>query len=163
MQSNTAPFLLRLYFKSTGHSFNQLGRLFLRLFFGLMIVQFGIRQLMNPEIDVWAGIPYLSQGLPVWLIITVEIICPFFIMIGFFTRILSVPPLVLMIAACHGIYVSYGFESIMQIQMMCVPFLFMGILVFLLLSGAGKISVDYFYSLYLINRNKGKEEDLEIV
>ena len=38
-------FIKRLYIWSTGYSYTNLGRLFLRLFVGLMLMQFGVRQM----------------------------------------------------------------------------------------------------------------------
>ena len=154
----------QIYFKSTGYSFNNLGRLFLRLFFGLMMVQFGLRQLIGSDTGLSQfAIPYLASDLKMWLVIIVEIICPFCVMIGFFTRVLILPPLILMIISAHHIFVEFGTTGIDSVQLLSIPFLFMGIIGYLLLCGPGKISVDYFLSLYLINRNNGKEEDLEEV
>lgn len=162
MEPKNAPFLLKLYLKSAGYSFSHMGRLFLRLFLGLMLSQFGIRQLAGQESETLLAIPYLAEGLSLWLIVTVEIICSFCIMIGFLTRIVVLPPFALMIVSSVGIYSSTA--GLMQIQLACVPFLFMGMLMFLMLTGPGKISIDYYLSLYLINRNKGaREEDLEEV
>lgn len=157
--------LHQIYFKSTGHSFTNMGRMFLRLFVGIMIVQFGVRQLMGEDgANLPEFIPYLEYGLAHWLVIVVEIICPFFIMIGLFTRAMILPPFVLLIVSACKIGIASGPFAAAVISQLCVPFLFMGILMFLFLVGAGKISVDYFYSLYLISRDhNGKEEDLEEV
>lgn len=152
----------KIYFNSTGYSFTNMGRLFLRMFVGLMLAQYGIRQLMNT--DAITIIPYVEFGLSTWLIIVVELVCSFFIMIGLFMRAMTVPPLLLMIVSCHRITVMFGGLAFSPISFLCLPFLFMGIYVFLLLVGPGKISLDYFYSLYLISRHhNGKEEDLEEV
>lgn len=160
----TGTLLHQIYFKTTGYSFTHMGRLFLRLFVGLMLMQFGVRQLVGGEELIGSqSIPFLASGMHLWLIIVVEIICAFFIMVGLFTRIMIIPPFVLMIVSCHAIFTHYGYGTIDQIQLMCIPFLFMGIFLFLLLGGPGKISFDYFYSLYLINRQKGEEADLEEV
>lgn len=141
--------------------------MFLRLFVGLMLSQFGIRQLIDGGAPTGGilSIPFVCSDLATWLVIVVEIICSFFIMIGLFTRLMIVPPFVLMIASCHHIASLYGPGSTIAIQLMCTPFLFMGIYGFLLIVGPGKISLDYFYSLYLIHRNldKDREEDLEEV
>ena len=40
-------FLKRVYFRSTGYSYTNLGRLFLRLFVGIMLMQFGIRHIAH--------------------------------------------------------------------------------------------------------------------
>lgn len=143
-----------------------MGRLFLRMFVGLMLAQFGVRQLIGtPEMEgMLVPVPYVAVGLHEWLVIVVEIICSFFIMIGLCTRIMIVPPLVLMIVSSHAIWSVYSIDGVWPAQLQSIPFLFLGIFVFLLLVGPGKISVDYFLSLYLINRhNKGVEEDLEEV
>lgn len=153
----------QLYYKTTGYSFTHMARMFLRLFVGLMISQFGVRQLMEPVPDSIIYVPYLVGDLHLWLVIVVEIICPFFIMIGMFTRLMIVPPFVLMIVSCCKIASLYPVESILTIQLYSIPFLFMGILAFLLFSGAGKISIDYFYSLYLIHNENEEETELEEV
>lgn len=160
-------FFRQIYFKTTGYSFTHMGRLFLRLFVGLMLAQFGVRQLSpGPVVGMeYFDLPLLAIGLREWLVIVVEILCSFFIMVGLFTRIMIIPPFVLMISTCHSIYLLHGLTSLTSIQMLSVPFLFMGIYMFLILVGPGKISLDYFYSLYLINRHaeNAREEDLEEV
>ena len=157
-------FIPQIYFKTTGYSFTHMGRLFLRMFVGIMLAQFGIRQLMGDDFGIITEMmPFVASNLSLWLIIVVELVCPFLFMIGFFTRISILPPFALMIVSCVKICMTFKLGSFEAAQMLCAPFLFMGIFVFLLLVGPGKISVDYFYSLYLIGRHKGKEEDLEEV
>lgn len=155
----------QIYFKSTGYSFTNMGRLFLRLFIGLLLAQFGVRQLMGGSVEgLPFDFPYVSDGLAIWLVIVVELICSFFIMIGLFTRAAIIPPFVLMIVSCHRIFVEHGAEGGIPSELLTLPFLYMGIYMFIMLVGPGKISIDYFFSLYLINRrNKGREEDLEEV
>lgn len=163
--ANCGSLFRQIYFKSTGYSFTNMGRLFLRLFIGLMLSQFGVRQLQGWELqtDFTGMLPFLAYGLHGWLVIVVEIICSFCIMIGLFTRVMIIPPFVLMIASCHHIAVEYGAFSPESVQLMTVPFLFMSVYMFFFLVGPGKISIDYFYSLYLINRHHDAEEDLEEV
>ena len=155
----------QIYFKSTGYSFTNMGRLFLRLFIGLLLAQFGVRQLMGGSVEgLPFDFPYVSDGLAIWLVIVVELICSFFIMIGLFTRAAIIPPFVLMIVSCHRIFVEHGADGDIPSELLTLPFLYMGIYMFIMLVGPGKISIDYFFSLYLINRrNKGREEDLEEV
>lgn len=157
--------LHRIYFNSTGYSFTNLGRLFLRMFIGLMLAQFGVRQLMTgPDETTMCLLPYVEAGLSTWLIIVVEIICSLFIMIGLFMRLMILPPFILMIVSAHRIFEIYGAVGIFPAAVLTIPFLFMGVYMFMLLVGPGKISLDYFYSLYLISRHhNGKEEDLEEV
>lgn len=163
---NPGYFFRQLYFKSTGYSFTHMGRLFLRLFVGLMLAQFGVRQLEGWITgDELLYIPFVAGGLHTWLVIVVEIVCSFLIMIGLFMRAMIIPPFVLMIASCHHTYLLHGLTGPVAIQLLTVPFMFMGIYMFLCLVGPGKISIDYFLSLYLIHRNQNqdKEEDLEEV
>lgn len=144
----------------------------MRLFVGLMLAQLAIRQLQGffPHdfsffgFPVIFGIPGLTEGVSTWLIIVVGLICSFFIMIGLFMRVMIVPPFILMIVSAHQIYSAHALSP-SGIQMLTIPFLFMGIYFFLCLVGPGKISVDYFFSLYLIHKNQqfDKEEDLEEV
>lgn len=155
--------LRQIYFKSTGYSFTHMGRLFLRMFVGLMLSQFGIWQLTGTPFETASLFPLVATGLPLWLVIVVELVCPFLFMIGFFTRLTILPPFALMIVSCVKICCEFPIGSFMASQLLCTPFLFLGIFMFLLLVGPGKISIDYFYSLYLIGKNKGREEDLEEV
>lgn len=152
----------QIYFKSTGYSYTHLGRMFLRMFVGLMLAQFGVRQMMGLDGGV-NEIQFLTTNLPLWLIITVELICSFCIMVGFAMRIMILPPFALMICAAASYHFMETSALLNPIVYYTIPFMFMGIYAFLLVVGPGKISVDYFYSLYLINRQKGKEEDLELV
>ena len=156
----------QIYFKTTGYSFTNMGRLFLRLFVGLMLTSLGINQLVNPHHPLEGlYLPFVTAGMPLGLVIVVEIICPFLVMIGLFTRAMLLPPFALMIVSCREAFVTFmGMgDQIIQLSML-TQFLFMGMFFFLIIVGPGKISIDYFFSLYLINRfQQGKEEDLEEV
>lgn len=159
-------FVKQIYYKSTGYSYTHMGRMFLRLFIGIMLMQLAVRQII-----VTTGNDAVSETLatvfaqtPLWISI-VEIFCAFCIMIGFMMRVLILPVFALMIyyacsLAVNPIVTSTGIELY---EFMMVPFLFMGIFFFLMMVGPGKISIDYFLSLYLINRSQDKEEDLEEV
>lgn len=165
--NNCSSLFRQIYFKSTGYSYTNLGRLFMRLFIGLMLAQFGVRQLMHPNFPAvnMFNIPFIADGLQEWLVIVIEIICPFLIMIGLFTRFMLIPPFIMMICSCHHIFTEFGITEYPAIALLSVPFLFMGVFMFLGLVGPGKISIDYFFSLYLINRHQDndREEDLEEV
>lgn len=130
-----------------------------------MMAQFGVRQLIGDvPLDPVYSLGSIETGLHSGLVIFVEIVCSFFIMIGLFTRIMIIPPFVLMIVASHEILMMTGNLTTSTVSMLCVPFLFMGVYFFMLLVGPGKISVDYFFSLYLISKHhNGQEEDLEEV
>lgn len=107
--------------------------------------------------------PFIEYGLALWLVIIVELVCSFFIMIGLFMRLMIIPPFILMVCTAHELVFGAAAGGA-SLSLLAFPFLFMGIFFFLLLVGPGKISVDYFYSLYLISRDhNGKEDDLEEV
>ena len=157
-----------IYFKSTGYSYANLGRLFLRLFIGIMLMQFGIRQIDNFTYlkDIFPGVIGMTSHASLIVMICIEIVCSTFIMFGFLTRIMIIPPFVSMILAEYYLLHDYVHEAAYLLdwqQLGYVPILFMGIYFFLLLVGPGKISVDYFLSLHIIHRENKSEGELEEV
>lgn len=158
----------RIYFKSTGYSYANMGRLFLRLFVGIMMMQFGVRQIENFDIlkEIFPGVIGMTSHATLIVMICIEIVCSTFIMFGFLTRIMIIPPFVAMILAEYYLLHDYIQESAYLIdwnQPGFVPILFMGIYFFLLLVGPGKISVDYFLSLHIIHTENKSEGELEEV
>lgn len=160
--------LISIYIKTTGYSYTNLGRLFLRLFVGLMLLQFGIRQWMNfDELCIDApAVPGLSSCASLILLIAVEIICSLFIMAGFLTRMLTLPPFLAMILT--EIYLLQDRLPSSPFVHSCtqqgyLPVMFLGIYFFILLVGPGKISVDYFLSLHFIHSADKSESELEEV
>lgn len=158
----------QLYFKTTGYSYTNLGRLFLRLFVGIMLLQFGVRQLSNigaggEDFPAVLGMSaYASQI----VMIIIEIGCSVFIMAGFLTRLMIIPPFVAMCMAEY--YLLHHLAEVPYLiswqQQGYVPVMFLGIYFFLLLVGPGKISVDYFLSLHMIHaENKNESAELEEV
>lgn len=147
-----SKFCKKIYFKTTGYSFTNLGRLFLRLFVGMMLMQCGVRILAGSVVESATGEVgmFAFDTMPVFIAI-MEIVCSFCIMLGFMTRIMICPLLVLMIISAHLCVEQGGLTSGM------LPFMFLGVYFFLLLVGPGKISVDYFYALYLIDKEDGNE------
>lgn len=158
----------KIYITTTGYSYTHLGRLFLRLFVGLMLMQFGIRQWMHFDqaVQSFPAVFGMSADLSLCILIAVEIVCSLFIMFGFITRIMIIPPFVAMVIAeyqlLHDAEVAFPYELSWE-QPGYVPVLFLGIYFFLLLVGPGKISVDYFLSLYLLHSSDHSEEELEEV
>lgn len=158
----------KIYVASTGYSYTHLGRLFLRLFVGIMLLQFGIRQ--------WSEAPVLAATFPsvlgmsseasLWSLICIEVGCSFFIMTGFLTRIMLVPPFIAMTIAeyylLHDVATSATYQLSWE-QPAYLPIMFLGIFFFLILVGPGKISIDYFYSLHLIHSADSSEDELEEV
>lgn len=158
----------QIYIKSTGYSYTHLGRLFLRLFVGIMLLQFGIRQIhaFDSMAQSFPAIFGMSPELSLNIMICIEIICSLFIMIGFLTRLMIIPPFIAMIVAEHYLLskvVDVAPYLISWEQPGYLPVMFLGIYMFLLLVGPGKISVDYFLSLHLLHSSDHSEDELEEV
>lgn len=160
-------FFKKAYLVSTGYSYSNLGRLFLRLFLGLMLIQFGTRQIYHfHELqDIFPAVLWMSGEACLILMIIIELLCSVFIMIGFFTRFMSIPPFVAMAIAE---FYLLKHSSVLPPYLVSwdnpvyLPVMFMGIIFFILLVGPGKISVDYFLSLHIIHStNRNEEEELE--
>ena len=157
-----------IYFKSTGYSYANMGRLFLRLFIGIMLMQFGVRQIDHFDTlkDVFPGVIGMTSHASLIVMICIEIVCSTFIMFGFLTRIMILPPFIAMILSEYYLLHDYVGEAPYLLdwqQLGYVPILFMGIYFFLLLVGPGKISVDYFLSLHIIHTENKSEGELEEV
>lgn len=157
----------QIYIRSTGYSYTHMGRLFLRLFVGVMLMQFGLRQIGHFDTDA-AYFPAVLGMDPVTsmtVFIIIEIVCSFFIMIGFCTRMMVLPPFVAMILGEHYLLAHTAQASYMisWTQPAYLPIMFMGIYFFILLVGPGKISVDYFLSLHFIHGDNQSEAELEEV
>ncbi|MBD5340490.1 MAG: DoxX family protein [Muribaculaceae bacterium] len=158
----------KIYICTTGYSYTNMGRLFLRLFVGIMLMQFGIKQCYNFDAaaSVFPEICGLSSTAGLTVMICIEIICSFFIMCGFMTRIMTVPPFIAMIVAEYYILHDLIKEAPYMLSWAhqgYVPIMFLGIYFFIMLVGPGKISVDYFLSLYFIHSHDHSESELEEV
>lgn len=157
----------RMFVRFSGYTYSNMARLFMRLFVGIMFLQFGIRHLVNyhelsPDFPAVLG---LGSATCLTLMIIIELVCSLFIMVGFLTRISTIPPIVSMIAAEYYILhdmlpqtSAYGLDST---QPGYLPIMFIGVYLFILLAGPGKISLDYLISIYLISR-QGKDEKEEL-
>ncbi|MDE6410505.1 MAG: DoxX family protein [Muribaculaceae bacterium] len=157
----------KIYIRTTGYSYTNMGRLFLRLFVGIMMMQFGVRQLMNFDQAAAAFPEFLgvSPTAGLILMIIVEIGCSFFIMCGFLTRLMSLFPLLMMVCA-EAYLLSLDTTSAYLLtwnQSVYLPVMFIGIYFFIMLVGPGKISVDYFLSLHFIHSDNHSESELEEV
>lgn len=157
--------IAKLFIKSTGFSYMNMGRLFLRLFVGVMFIQFGIRQLVNYQEMSQTFPTVLGLSSPTCLIamICIELICSLFIMVGFLTRLSTIPPLLSMLLAefyiIHDLLPHTAVYGLDSTQPGYLPLMFIGIFVFFLIAGPGKISIDYCISLFIINRQEKNEED----
>lgn len=157
----------KAYVVSTGYSYSNLGRLFLRLFLGLMLIQFGTRQIYDFK-DLYSVFPAvlgMTGEVSLIVMISIELICGVFIMFGFLTRCMSIPPFIAMTIALF--YLLNDVNSVPPYLIswdnpVYLPVMFLGIIFFILLVGPGKISVDYFLSLHIIHgANRNEEEELE--
>lgn len=160
--------LKRILFRFTGYSYTNLGRLFLRLFVGIMLMQFGIRQIahFNEISGVFPSVLEIAPESSLVIMICIEVICSLFIMIGFLTRFMILPPFIAMLAAEYYLLHDYVSEASYLIdwqQQGYLPIMFLGIYFFLMLVGPGKISVDYFLSLHIIHTENKSEGELEEV
>lgn len=155
------------FLKFTGYTYSNMARLFIRLFVGIMFMQFGIRHLVNYN-QMCSDFPTLfgmSSSTCLILMIIIEIVCSLFIMTGFLTRLSTIPPILSMFAAeyyiLHNLVPDYSIYGLDSIQPGYLPVMFIGIYLYILLAGPGKISLDYFISLYIIER-QGKDEKEEL-
>lgn len=146
----------RILLFCTGYTYSNLSRLFLRLFVGVMFLHVCVRQFMDlghlPEgfDGFWGMAPDTSM----MMLIIIESVCATLIIMGFLTRIAVIPPLVVMCVAEVFAYSSY--ETVTPTLFTFqpgYPVMFIGIFLFLLLSGPGKISLDYIISAQLLERN----------
>ena len=146
-----SDFFKKLFLYSVGHTYSNLSRLFLRLFTGIMFLQLCIRQLLNFDAIVSAqqGIMGLPPEVTITTLLVIELLCAVCIMLGFLTRLAVLFPLGLMLVA-ENIVMSSG-ESVTN-QLFNFqpgyPVMFIGIFIYLLLAGPGKISLDYIIAAH---------------
>lgn len=157
----------QIYIRSTGYSYTNMGRLFLRLFVGVMLMQFGLRQWLHfdDSCALFPGVLGMDPATSLTVMIVIEVFCSLCIMLGFCTRIMVLPPFAAMIIAEHWLLSNADKASwlITWTQPAYLPVMFMGIYFFILLVGPGKISVDYFLSLHFIHSDNQSEAELEEV
>ena len=156
-------FFESLFLCGTGYTYTNMARLFLRLFVGVMLLQFGIRHLINFDMlrTTFPNALGMDSETALIVMICIEVICSLCIMVGFLTRLSLIPPLVAMvIAECHILNVlmpDTNIYTISSTQPGYLPLMFIGIYLFLALAGPGKISLDYFISLYIVS-TRGKDD-----
>jgi hypothetical protein len=161
-------YLKRYYIRITGYSYTNLGRLFLRLFVGIMLMQFGIRQIdcYDEMAGCFPAVLGMSSQASLITMTAIEIVCSFFIMCGFLTRLMIIPPFVALCIAEYYVlhdYVQQAAYTLSWQQQGYLPVMFLGIYFFLMLVGPGKISADYFLSLHIIHSDNKSESELEEV
>lgn len=133
----------------TGYTYSNLSRLFLRLFVGVMFLHVCVRQFldMGHLPTEFTGFLGMSPEASLTVLLVIEALCAAFIILGFLTRIAVLPPLAVMCVAEAVAYSSYDTVSPTLLTFQPgYPVMFIGIFLFLLLSGPGKISLDYIIS-----------------
>ena len=162
--------IVNLFLRLTGYTYTNLGRLFMRLFVGIMLLQFGIRHLVNFDLlsDKFPAVFSMSSTTSLVLMIIIETVCSLLIMVGFLTRLSTIPPIIAM--CCAEYYILHDMVPNLPVYGLdstdpgYLPIMFIGIYIWMLIAGPGKISLDYFISLYIINaRDKDEEDELEDV
>lgn len=157
----------RIFLRFTGYTYSNMARLFMRLFVGIMFMQFGIRHLVNySELSpVFPTIFGMEPQTSLIIMIVIEILCSLLIMVGFFTRLATIPPILSMLAAeyyiLHDLLPHTYIYGLNSTDPGYLPIMFIGIYLFILLAGPGKISLDYFISIFIISR-QGRDEKEEL-
>ena len=139
-------FFKNLFLYSAGHTYSNLSRLFLRLFTGIMYLQLCIRQMLSFDqiVPTFQGFLGMSPEASMTVLVVVELLCAVCIMLGFLTRLAVIIPLGLMLVA-ERVILSSQHEVTTQLFNFQpgYPVMFIGIFIFMLLAGPGKISLDY--------------------
>ena len=139
-------FFKNLFLYSVGHTYSNLSRLFLRLFTGVMFLQLSIRQMLNFDAIVLSfdGFMGMSPEASVTLLVVLELLCAVCIMLGFLTRLAVLFPLALMLMVEKVIMSSQTSVTDHLFNFgPGYPVMFIGIFIYFLLAGPGKISLDY--------------------
>ena len=136
----------------------------------LMFMQFGIRQIANYDFFVKYFPDLLGMGSAATLdtMIAIEVVCSAFLIFGFLTRLSVVLPTLSMAVAewyilDNGLMAGIANMPMGEVALMSslqlgyVPLLFVGMFVFIMLAGPGKVSVDYLLSLYFTNKDSLNE------
>lgn len=162
--------LRKIFVNEALRTYGNLSRFFIRVFAGVMFMQFGIRQIANYDFFVKYYPDMLGLGTEATLdlMIAIEVVCSAFLIFGFLTRLSAILPTLAMIVAewyiidndllTGVVNMPMGEVQLMSsLQLGFVPLLFVGMFVFVLLAGPGKVSVDYLLSLYFTNKDNLNE------
>jgi putative oxidoreductase len=156
-----------LFVRFTGYTYSNLSRLFMRLFVGIMLLQFGVRHLINYSViaPTFPAVLGMSSATSLTVMIVIETVCSIFIMAGFLTRLSTIPPIVAMIIAEH--HIIYKILPDIDITMLSsvmpgyLPIMFIGIYLFIIMAGPGKISADYLLTIFIMERHGHDLSDSE--
>ncbi len=150
--------LKKLVLFSAGHTYSNLSRLFLRLFVGVMFLHICTQQLMHLSDGMpqgFDGFLGMSAGTSMTALLVMEVICAACIMFGFMTRYAVLPPLVMMCMAENIILQANTSQVVSVLNFQPgYPIMFIGIFLYILLAGPGKISLDYIIAVHLVDQNE---------
>lgn len=160
--------LTALFLSNVGHTYSNLSRLFLRMFVGVMFLTLCVSRITHlvelpPGFNGFLG---MSPTASMTTLLVIESLCAASIILGFLTRYAVVIPILVM---CLAEYVTLSSPAgqpagLFSFQPFTFqpgyPVMFIGIFLFILLAGPGKISLDYVIAAYLIE-NRDDDEVLE--
>ena len=155
-------FFKNLFLYSVGHTYSNLSRLFLRLFTGIMFLQLCIRQMLSFDeiVHSFDGFLGLSPESVMTVLLVVELLCAVCIMLGFLTRLAVLFPMGLMLVAETVLLPQTSVTDPMFSFLPGYPVMFIGIFVYMLLAGPGKISLDYLIAAHF-TESRVEEEVLD--
>ena len=127
-----------LFGKSTGEGMASLGLLILRVAAGVLMMTHGWSKIQNFEGMVQSGFDPVGMGatLSVVMLIGAEFIAALFIVLGLLTRLSAVPLIVAMSVAA---FVAHASDPL---QVKELSLIYLTIFATLLITGAGKYSLD---------------------
>ena len=132
-------------------SYGNLARFFMRMFAGILFMQFGIRQMANYDFfsEVFPSILGMGSELTLIAMIVIELLFSTLVIFGFVTRIAAVPPMISMIVAEYyllaGNIIDLSAQQATQsgvfasMQLGYVPIMFVGMFFFIILGHFKKI------------------------
>lgn len=127
-----------LFGKSTGEGMASLGLLILRVAAGVLMMTHGWSKIQNFEGMVQSGFDPVGMGatLSVVMLIGAEFIAALFIVLGLLTRLSAVPLIVAMSVAA---FVAHASDPL---QVKELSLIYLAIFASLMITGAGKYSLD---------------------
>lgn len=160
-------FLKRFFLYSTSFTYSNLSRLFLRLFVGVLFMRFGIRHILffNNIVEAYPTMFGISSSTCLVTMIVIELLCALLLMLGLLSRLASGVAIIAMVYAVKSILAIDRYRHIDEIadldamDPVYIPILFIGIFIYIILSGPGKISLDYLISLFMVSESNEPQED----
>lgn len=151
--------LKKLFFYSAGYTYSNLSRLFLRAFTGVMFLHLCVRQLVHIDelAPAFEGFMGFSPETSATVLLVIESLCAACIMLGLLMRVALIPPIAIMCIAEMALLSSPGHPSGLFSFEPGYPMMFLGIFIYLMLAGPGKISLDYLIGLHLIESHEDDE------